>query len=116
MTIEGHVARISNKASWTQDFEIVDDDTGDVVSLAAAAEIYVTFRTLDTNSELLPLTKTGSRVVLAGDNLSASFTYRVSELGTLDEGDYALGIRIKWTADTDETQVTLGTVSVLSGL
>ena len=106
----------SNKATWSESFELTDSETGDPISLSAVDEITLVVRAIDTDTAVLTGTYTGGEIVVVGAATDGTFMWRfeASSMRGLDAATYEVGCVIE--QDDDEVQLIIGYLPVLDGI
>lgn len=111
--LRGSLGQISNRATWTESGELVDDDTGELINLTGY------------KLEIEVETAKGSRVLYGSDvggqityptSTSFQFTFSASQMGRLDAGTYNVGLLITDDVTAEVTQAFIGSVAVIDGI
>jgi hypothetical protein len=108
----GRLELQSNRATFQREFQIVDDDTGDLLDLTDKAIIFEVKHPTECRA-LLSATIDNGKVVVV-DLGTFIVTFARSEMTGLCPGTYDLGITI---GDDDETgQALIGTLPIAGGV
>jgi hypothetical protein len=100
----GSLPAASNRADWSEVFEIFDDETGDQIDLSAATIVFELRESGCRIQATITLVDTGK--------FTASFTR--DQLNRLCSGTYSVGCTI--TRNDIITQEFIGTLAVLDGV
>jgi hypothetical protein len=109
----GSLPAASNRATYTQDFQLYDDDNDEGVSLAAAT-IVLEVRKPGTTTALLHAMNGSGITVTDEDGGGFTLRFTVDEMRALCAGTYECGITVEQSGDT--TQFFIGTLPVLDGI
>jgi ribosomal protein L30E len=104
----GALDPVSNKATWTVQYELSDAETGDLIDLSDVDTITVSIRDPQTKTQLLSTTGT---VVDTG---VFSWTFTATQMGTLCAKAYEVGCTL--TKDSETLQLLIGQLPVLDGI
>ena len=106
----------SNRATWSESFELTDSETGDPISLSAVDEITLEVRDMETQSAVLSGTKTGGDIVVVGAATDGTFQWRfeASQMRALKAKTFEVGCVIE--QDDDTVQIFIGYLPVLDGI
>ena len=104
----------SNRATYTQQFQLYDDDDNEGVSLSGAVVTLEVRKPKCTTVELSATTTNGKIVVTDETNGIFQLTFTVSEMRNLCQMQYEAGITI--TQNDETTQYFIGTLPVLDGI
>ena len=109
--LEVMLARVSNRADWSDTIELTDADTGDAIDLSSAS---IVVEVADDYGRIVlsATTDNGKVTVLSAGNAQFSFTR--DEMATLCPGTYRVGGTV--TIDDETEQVFFGTVPVIDGV
>lgn len=111
--LTGTLNPTSTSASWSESFEIVDDDTDEAVDLSDVDEITVTIRDPQSKTIMLTATYTGDDIELVDDGtFQVSFT--ADQMGGLESKTYDIGCTIE--KDDQTVQFLIGHLPVLDGI
>jgi hypothetical protein len=113
---QGHVATISNQATWASDvYELVDEEDGTTTDLTDPlldVDIVVTIRDLcERSTVLVTASVANGKVSIPGPGFS--WQLEVDDLSSLCAGTYRLGAKV--TVDDFVSDIIIGTISVLDG-
>jgi hypothetical protein len=107
---------VSSLETWITTIELYDDNDNSAINLSAVEDIIVSLRDPETKKTVLTASLDTGEIVLSLDNLSAVLTVPRSRMSALDAKTYEIGLRVIWTANTNERQYILGTMAVVEGL
>lgn len=109
----GTLPPVSNRATWTDDYELRDIETGDLIDLSTATEITIEARALSSASPELTLSLTGGDITIVGTGV---FEWRAeaSAMRNLCAKTYEIGCTIEIGDDT--AQLIIGRLPVLDGI
>lgn len=112
----GSLDPVSNRATWSENFQLLDSETGDPISLSAVDEITLEVRNVETQYAVLTATKTGGDIIVVGAATDGTFQWRfeASQMRALDARTYEVGCTIE--QDDDTVQLLIGYVPVLDGI
>lgn len=112
----GSLDPVSNRATWSESFELIDSETGDPISLSAVDEITLEVRDMETQSAVLTATMTGGDIVVVGAATDGTFQVRfeASQMRALCAKTHEVGVTIE--QDDDTVQLVIGTLPVLDGI
>lgn len=112
----GALTPASNRATWSESYELTDSETGDGVDLTSVTEIVVEIVDPDTGASALSATKTGGGVVVVGSATDGVFQWRFesTSMRALEAKQYEVGCTI--SQDGDDVQLIIGTLSILDGV
>lgn len=85
----GLLPAVSNRATWSENCEIIDNDTGELLELTGLDEVTVEVRDPDTRSVVLSASLTDGDVVLIADT-SAVVTITIASPGVVSWPDHGL--------------------------
>jgi len=111
----GTLEPVSNKETWTDLLEFINDETGEAWFEEANPpdEITLKLRDPQSKSTVLSLSLTGGDLTVTGDGI-VSFVATADAMGGINPKTYEVGVLYE---DNDTvSQVLLGTISVLDGL
>lgn len=109
--LEVTLARVSNRADWSDVIELTDADTGDAIDLSAA-EIVVEVVD-DCGRSVLSATTGNGKVAVISAGM-AEFTFTRDEMAALCPGTYRVGGTVTIAGETE--QVFFGTIPVVDGV
>jgi hypothetical protein len=111
----GNLPPASNRGTYTQDFQIFDDETDEGIDLTGAT-ITLEIRKPGSKSPQITATNGGDAriVVTDGDEGQFELTIPVATMRSLDQMQYECGITIEQNDET--TQYFIGTLPVLDGI
>jgi hypothetical protein len=108
----GRLEAQSNRATFQREFQIVDDDTDELLDLTGKAIIFEVKHPTDCRAVLSATIDNGKVVVV--DLGTFIVTFARSEMTNLCPGTYDLGITI---GDDEETgQALIGTLAIAGGV
>ncbi len=109
---QGTLGPVSNTASWRQPFELLDEDTGESVSLT---DCDIAFQIFDPKckSTVLSATLDNEKITLLDDAAFEVF-FTLDEMSTLNARTHTVGCTI--TKGDDVIQIILGDLPVLDGI
>lgn len=110
----GSLTAASNQADWTGDGELIDEATGDAISLSAVDEIKIVIRDACSQAAKVTLTYTGGDIILTDSNTKFQWTVLASSMGALDPKTYDVGCIIEQDAQT--VQVFICKLAVIDGI
>ncbi|RTL52893.1 MAG: hypothetical protein EKK40_07020 [Bradyrhizobiaceae bacterium] len=88
----GSLGEFSNREDWEMIFDVVDDDTGDMIDLSDASIVFQANRKHDGNSPILATTDNGA-ITLVDTGAFRIFISR-DQVTNLEQGQYEAGISI----------------------
>lgn len=109
--LEVMLARVSNRADWSDVIELSDADTGEAIDLSAA-DIVVEVAD-DCGRRVLSATTGNGKVVVISAG-TAQFSFDRSEMVSLCPGIYRVGGTV--TIDGETEQLFFGAVPVVDGV
>src|SRR5262245_24065408 len=111
--LTGTLNPVSNQATWIEDFQLLDIETGDLIDISTATEIKIVVRDPVSKSSVLTLKLSSGEVVVVSIGV---FEWRAeaSQMRTLTARTYELGCIIDQDGDT--VQLIIGTLPVLDGI
>lgn len=109
----GSLDPVSNRATWTVQYELTDADTDEAVDISSVDEIKVYVRDPATKSLVLSATKTGGAVTIVDDG-TFQWTFSASSMGALAPKTYEVGCTL--TDNSDTVQLLIGLLPVLDGI
>lgn len=108
----GSLPQVSNRASWQFLFQVVDDETDDLVDVSTLSFVLEVRDPLTCSVVLSASTANGKIASPSTGELLASFTR--DDMAALCSRTYEVGVT---AADTDDTaQFIIGTLPVLDGI
>lgn len=111
---QGTLEAASSKATWRQQFEITDAETGEPIDIEADVdEIAVTFRDPDSLCDVVTTTLTGGDIAVVDDGVFEVLV-TADTMDGLSPKTYEVGALIE--VDDDTEQLFLGYLPVLRGL
>lgn len=112
----GSLDPVSNRATWSENFQLLDSETGDPISLSAVDEITLEVREMETHSAVLSGSYTGGEILVVGAATDGTFQWEfsASQMRALCPRTYEVGCTIE--QDDDTVQLIIGTVAVLDGI
>jgi hypothetical protein len=109
--IEVMLARVSNRADWSDVIELTDADTGDAIDLSEA--VIVVEVADDSGRRVLSATTGNGKVVVLAPG-KAQFSFTRAEMSGLCPGTYRVGGTVTISGVTE--QVFFGTVPLVDGV
>lgn len=109
---QGHFGEISNKADWSAFVEIIDDDTGDVVDLSVASQVYFEIKSPRGRGVLVSASLTDGKITLQDDN-TAQISLSADDLRNVPPGQYRAAL--SFTLDNKKHDPVLGSISIVEG-
>lgn len=110
----GTLDTVSNAATWRQQFEITDAETGDPIDITTDVdEITVRFREQSSGTERLSASLTGGEITVI-DTGVFEVAFTVDQMDDLDPKTYEVGATVEIDGDTE--QIFLGYLPILQGL
>lgn len=114
----GTLNPISNAATWTDELEFFDDETGEAMfeeddDDTHPDDITLKLRDKDSGSTVLSGSLSGGELAISADGI-VTFTFSASDMSGIDAKTYEVGVL--YDADDVVTQLILGEISVLKGL
>lgn len=110
----GTLDPISNRQSWIQDFQVVDADSDEGFDITAATAIVLQVSDPRTKASVLSASLDNGRITRPGDTGVFRVTFAPSEMGAVCAKTYDIGITV--TADSETSQLFIGTLPVLDGI
>lgn len=111
--LTGTLDPVSTKATWSESFEIVDDETDEAIDLSDVDEITVTIRDPQSQTAMLTATYTGDDIELVDDGVF-QVTFSADSMGGLSPKTYDIGCTIE--KDDQTVQFLIGRLPVLDGI
>jgi hypothetical protein len=109
----GNLGEISNKADWSSPvFQFEDTDTGDLIDLSGASEIYFEIKDATTKCVLVEATVANGKVEEVDDN-SFRINLTPSDLSNICAGQYLANI--SYTDDGVKRDPVIATITILEG-
>lgn len=105
----GSLGEVSNRETWSQEITILDEN-GDDVDISAAS-IVIAVRPANSRSPILSAS-VGSGIAVVSP--AFTFTFSVSQMGSLCPGQYDVGCTILRSGVT--TQLIVGKVTIVDGI
>lgn len=110
----GTLPEASNRATWSGEIAIYDDETDELVDLSALDEITLAVRDLSTRTIMLTGTLSGGQITIIETGIFA-FTFTKGQMGALDvTRTYEVGITIE--EDDEDVQILIGYLPLLDGI
>jgi hypothetical protein len=109
----GQMAAISNRADWIGTLELINDDTGDLITDLTGVDFLLELRDRACRSPRLKATFDNSKAIDAGNGV-IQWQFTASEMSGICAGTYELGITI--TRDGVTEQELIATQPVLDGV
>lgn len=110
----GTLGPVSNKQTWRQGFQIIDDDSGDAFDIGNATAITLWVRDPRSLTAVLTASLDNGKITLQDDTGVFQVLFSASDMGALAPKSYDIGITI--TADGDTSQLLIGMLPVLDGI
>jgi hypothetical protein len=111
---QGSIPTGSNRATYNQDFQIFDDESGDGLDLTDAVITFEVRRPGCASAELSATTTNGSIVITDSDEGQFELTLTATQMRTLCAQQYEVGLTILQNGET--TQFIAGTFAVIDGI
>lgn len=109
--LEVMLPRVSNRASWSDVIELLDDETNELIDLSAASIVIEVMD--DCGRTVLSATTDNGKVVVV-DIGRAQFSFAREEMATLCLGTYRVGATV--TTGDETNQIFFGTMPVIDGV
>lgn len=109
----GAFDQVSNRATWTEAIELIDDDTGELLNISAATEIIVEIREPRTFTPVLTASLANGKVTRPSLGVF-QWKFTSDEMRTLCALTYEVGATLTMAGDTE--QIVIGTLPVLDGV
>ena len=110
----GTLAPVSNKETWSDTLEFINDETDAAWFVQASPPDEITLKLRDkSGSIVLTLSLSDGDLVVVGDG-QVTFTASADTMGGIEPKTYEVGVL--YEDDDVVTQVLLGNISVLDGL
>lgn len=110
----GSLDTVSSSATWREQFEVTDSETGDPIDLETDVdEITVKFRDQASRSEVMSASLTGGAITVI-DTGVFEVAFTADQMGGLDPKTYEVGALVEIDGDTE--QIFLGYLSIVRGL
>lgn len=109
----------SNKATWTDDVEVTDEEgtlidlTDAVIVLEVRAKRAIDDYDTNITNAILSATTANGKITLQGTGVFR-FSFTKSEMNTLCAGTYDIGVTVERDGETD--QVLIGQLPLLDGI
>ncbi|WJR67229.1 hypothetical protein QTA58_00195 [Neorhizobium sp. CSC1952] len=110
---QANLSPISNRADWSQPFEIVDDNTGEAITDFTGVSVLVEVREQGCYSPRLSASIENGKITDLGNGV-LEWTFLRTEMTGLCAGTYEIGVTIE--RDDYTTQYLIGTLPVLDGI
>lgn len=108
---QGTLGPVSNTASWRQPFELLDEDTGESVSLT---DCTIAFQVYDPKCKSTVLSATIGDGITLLDDAAFEVFFSLTDMETLNARTHTVGCTI--TKGADVLQIILGDLPVLDGI
>lgn len=106
---QGALEAISNRQTWTEAFDCVDDD-GEDVTITGATIVFVVRKKGCTSASLTATDSDG--ITIATPRFTVVFS--VDDVSALDPGTYDVGCTVEIAGVTE--QFIIGTINILDGI
>lgn len=103
----------SNKATWKVDYELVDDETDELIDMSNVTEITVGVRDPRSKTSRLQGSLTGGEVAVT-DTGTLRWTFTADQMGGLCPQTYEVGLTLE--QDDETVQLLIGHLPVLDGI
>lgn len=109
----GNLPPASNKATWAVNYELTDEDTGELLDLSGVDQITIEVRDPESRATVLSGSLTGGEVSVP-DTGVFRWEFTAAQMRTLCSKTYEVGCTL---TENDETiQLIIGRVPVLDGV
>lgn len=105
---------VSNKATWSEDRSLIDQETGERIDLGDLDEITIQVVEREGGSVVLSGSLSGGEIELLDDDEIFRWTFTASQMSALCAKTYSVGIIA--TQDEETIQILVGTLPVLDGI
>lgn len=105
--------RVSNRADWIETIELIDDDTGEVITDLSGVSVALEIRDLPSWCRVLSATTDNGKITFPGNGI-IQWQFTKSEMSTLCAGTYEVGITV--TRDDITEQELIGSLPVYEGV
>lgn len=110
---EARFESVSNRADWSESFEIIDGDTGETVTDLTGVSVVVEVREPGCFSPRLSASTDNGKIIDRGDGV-LEWTFSRSEMTALCPGPYEIGVTLE--RDDFTSQYLIGVLPVVSGI
>lgn len=104
---------VSNRADWIETIELIDDDTGQIITDLSDVTVKIEVRKTPCYSQMLAGTSEDGHVTYPG-NGAIQWHFTRSEMAGLSAGTYEIGVTI--TRDDITEQELIGSLPVVDGV
>lgn len=104
---------VSNRADWIETIELIDDDTGQVITDLSDVTVKVEVRKTPCRSRTLSGTSEDGHVTYPGNGI-IQWHFTRSEMSNLCAGTYEIGVTV--TRDDLTEQELIGSLPVVDGV
>lgn len=104
---------VSNRADWIGTFEMVDDDTDQVITDLSDISLTIEVRKRGDCRPVLVATNENGRIIDAGNGI-LQWRFTRTEMTAICPGSYEIGVTISRDDETD--QKLIGTVPIIDGI
>lgn len=104
---------VSNRADWIETIELVDDDTGEIITDLSGVSVALQVRARDCCSPILSASSDAGTITI-GEGGIIQWHFTKTQMGGLCAGVYDIGITV--TRDGITEQELIGTMPVLEGV
>lgn len=111
--LTGTLTPVSNQADWIECYELVDDDTGDLIDISDATEIVVEIKDCPNGRHARLTSSLEDATVSHVSTGIFQWVFTASQMSGLCAGTYDVRARI--TKDDIVTQLFIGYLPVLDG-
>jgi hypothetical protein len=114
MILMGNIAIVSNRETWIEQIELIDDETDEPYDVSDAEEAHMRIVSKDDGSSISGTIINGTIVSDRFASGIIEWSFSEAQMRTLCPGEYDIGITIKFPDETK--QVLAGTVSIIDGV
>lgn len=108
----GTLAPASNRAGFSRTFEVIDDDTGDLIDLS---DCEIAFEARDPVSRTTVLSASVGSGVTVEDTGVFNVAFTAAQMRALCSKTYEVGCTIS-NADSEPQQIIIGSLPILDGI
>lgn len=110
---EAQLKPVSNRADWLETIELIDDDTGQVITDLTGVTVKVEVRQMPNYCRALSGTTEDGHVTYPGYGV-IQWHFTKSEMSNLSAGTYEIGVTV--TLDDFTEQELIGSLPVVDGV
>jgi len=103
---QGNLEAISNRADWFGTIELVNDDTGEVISDLSGVTVNLVIRDRGCRTPILSATTEDDRITFIGDGI-IQWHFTATDLARLCAGSYEIGITVSRDDITDQELIAV---------